>query len=241
MTIYYSVLFSLEEPKKNLYSYLPFFQYKALQQTGNLKAGDAYVVICDPDTALFLRRAPTLQGIKILVAPKPRSLLEGMAIKYILPGLIDIKGQTVVYLDLDILPLGPIDFHVPEDSLLVYPEGAATDSNYCGNKRLPLAAGCSAGFFAYRDGPRVKAFFTSILQAMSNSQEKFYTLDQPHFNHALVGRDFAVAMPHSVVSFNGHTNRDTARLVNLCGDPGDGPLHFQKVVEFFLSTFLRSH
>lgn len=239
MTIFYSIVFSLKEPKDNLYCYLPFFQLAALRRTKTLKEGDAYALICDPESALFLRRAPTLRDAKILVAPKPRSMLEGMALKYILPGLLDLSGQAAVYMDLDILPLTPIDFQVPNDSILVLPEGAPTDSNYCGDFRLPLSAGLSAGFFAFRDGLRVRALFTRVISRFKERVTPYYTLDQPYFNHEVSKiAGLAVPMPPSIMSFNGHTNRGTARLINMCGDPGDGPLHFQKIVEFFLSSFL---
>jgi hypothetical protein len=242
MTIFYSIAFSLKEPKDNLYCYLPMFQYAALKRTQALKGGDTYALVCDPESALFLRRSHVLQGAKIIVAPKPRSMIEGMALKYILPGLLDLSGQAAVYMDLDILPLGPIDFNVPLDSLLVLPEGAATDSNYAGDDALALSVGLSAGFFAYRDGPRVRSLFARILSRLGSRQPPYYTLDQPFFNHCIAAgpKGLAIGLPPTLVSFNGHNNRETARLVNLCGDPGDGPLHFQKVVEFFLSTFLRS-
>ena len=239
MTIFYSILFSLDEAKKNLYSYLPFFQYKALKMTGNLRPGDTYAVVCDEASARFLRRATSLADVKLLVSPTPRSLAEGMALKYIFPGLYDCSGQPVVYLDLDILPLGQLDFHVPDDSLLVVPEGAPTDSNYCGDQPLGLSVGLSAGFFAYRDGPRVRELFTRILAQLSSRKQPYYTLDQPFFNHEIAAvPGLAVGLPPTLVSFNGHNNRGVARLINLAGEPGDGPLHFQKVVEFFLSAFI---
>lgn len=238
MTIFYSIVFSLKEPKDNLYSYLPFFQLAALRNTKTLKEGDTYALICDAETALFLRRAPTLRDAKILVAPKPRSMLDGMALKYILPGLMDLSGQAAVYMDLDILPLSPVDFQVPNDSILVLPEGPPTDSNYCGDFHLSLSAGLSAGFFAFRDGLRVRTLFKRILQRLGQTVKPYYTLDQPYFNDEISKiSGLAIAMPPSVMSFNGHTHRGVARLINFCGDPGDGPLHFQKIIEFFLSSF----
>jgi len=242
MTIFYSVLFSLGDPKTNLYCYLPAIQKRALEATGNLKGGSTYALICDESSAAYLRQFHLLRGVKIFPVPRPRTVLEGMSLKYILPGLLDLKDETVVYLDLDILPLRNVAFtNVSPDSLVVLPEGKATESNYCGDTPLHTPIGLSAGLFIYRDGPTVRAFFKRMLQAISTCQKNFYTLDQPYFNHFLEDINSSIRlMPQGAVSFNGHGDLKNAAFVNLCGDPGDGPLHFQKVLEFFLSAFIRA-
>ena len=236
---YYSILFSLHGPKTNLYTYLPTIQKRALEITGNLKEGSTYALICDGASAAYLRQFPSLASVQILVAPTPKRIQDGMSMRYLLPFLTDLSGQTAVYIDLDMLPLKQVAFDVADDSILVLPEGHPTDTNYCGNHPLRLPVGVTSGFFAFRDGPRIRKLFQTIVFAISSSKEDYYTVDQPHFNHALAAAPNVDFMDATLVSFNGHTNQGVASWINLCGDPGDGPLHFQKVLEFFSSAYTR--
>lgn len=240
-TLFYSILFSLDDAKKNLYSYLPFFQYYSLRATGTLKEEDSYALICDESSAAVLRESLGLYPrVQLLIAPKPATLLEGMALKYILHALTDISGKTCVYMDLDLLAIRPVKIDALDNKILALPEGPPTSNNYCGDSPLSLPVGFSAGFFIYRDSPAIRSFFKEMLKRIANCKKNFYALDQPHYNHLLAERrELIHPMNQTLVSFNGHNNKDTAGFVNLCGDPGDGPLHFQKVLQFFLSSFIR--
>jgi hypothetical protein len=156
-----------------------------------------------------------------------------MRLKYTLYQLMDLTNQTVLYLDTDFLCVKKFAITVPHDTLVVYPEGDPASDNYCGDKKLPLSAGCSAGFFAYHFGPSIKLFFETLLSNLVESSKVYYCLDQPYFNH-LIPSTPHIGFNHNMISFNGHNNRDTAIFYNLCGDPGDGPLHFGKMLQFYL-------
>ena len=238
MTIFYSILFSLGEAKTNLYCYLPFFLYRSLTKTGSLRPGDMYVIMCDPPSADLLRKSSLAHrtNVRILESASVISMLDGMAMRYKFPFQYDCKDQTVVYLDLDLIPTKPLHFKNLNDMILVYPEGSATDSNYCGDMVLPNKFGATSGFFAYHPGPRVRNFFVRVCDNMSYGTRYpfYYTLDQPFFNKEL--KDLPIAlMPSHMLSYNGHTNRDKAYILNMCGDPGDAHLHFLKILETYLS------
>lgn len=237
-THFYTICFSLGPAESNMYPYLAMLQLRALQKTRCLKEGDDYSIVCDAATAEVFKKMPMLSGVRLLVVPTPPALKEGMMLKYIFPSLVNLEDHVAVYLDLDILPIKQTEFNVPPDTLATLPEGKATDSNYCGTRPLDLPHGLSAGFFVYRFGPRVKTLFRQILLAVETSKEQHYTLDQPHFNHAIAVQRATVGyMPPQCVSYNGHGSGPHTHFINLCGDPGDGPLHFRKALEIFIRVF----
>ena len=240
MTIFYSVLFSLGKPQDNPYLPCLSIQLRALLRTGTLRDTDKYYVICDPGTAEVLKGVGSAARAIPLLTQKPDSLYDGMKLKYILPDLLPLNGEEqIVYLDLDMLSYAPLAINGPPDTLLLYPEGPATDSNYCGSDPLDLPAGASGGFFSFRHGPRVAGFFKTLVNRIDESAaQQHYTLDQPLLNHhAAKHKDMIGYLPHDIVSFNGHTNLLKARFFNCCGDPGDGPLHLRKMVDVYLQRF----
>jgi len=242
--LFYTVLFSLGEPKQNLYVQMLLLHLTALRRTETLKADDTFYVLTDPDTAGFLRLNTDLgRNVKLLVMPeKPANTNAGMLWKYGFPQFLDTTGKLVVYLDLDMLSWQKLDydsFPLAQDTLAVYPEGPPTDKNYCGSDPLPLNAGVSGGYFIYRYGPRVAALFSDVIKRMVAQKEVFYTLDQPAFNHCVAKHHLCCTFINPVsVSFNGNTNQQTAAFYNCCGDPGDGHFHFQKMLQFFLRRFV---
>lgn len=238
--LFYTILFSLGEPKQNLYVQMLHLQLASLRRTGTLAADDEFLVLTEKKTADYLAATSALPpNVKILLVRPPSTTLQGMLLKYILPRVYDCRGKTCLYLDLDILScrkleLGPLE----PDNLYVFPEGRPDDTNYCGSTPLELSAGVTAGIFLYTYGPKVQAFFDAVLGRIAASTETFYSLDQPHFNHALAAQKVVRGLPPTLISFNWNTHRDTARFVNLCGDPGDGPFHFQKMLQVFLRIFV---
>jgi len=246
MTIFYSVLFSLSDPKQNLYCQMLQLQLAALRATKTLKETDSYVLMVDPPTADYLTKTlPLPRQVQLLKMPGvPKTILEGMLWRYAFPTFWKpaAAGDVCVYLDLDMLSWREADFTASEDCLLAYPEGPPTDTNYAGQSPLPLPAGLSSGFFVYRYGKRVCDLFFDVVRAITAQAEKgeaFYTLDQPHYNHAVARHSACVKlMPAASVSFNGNTNLETACFLNCAGDPGDGPFHFQKMLSFFVRRFV---
>lgn len=241
MTIFYSILFSLEDPKKNLYAHLPVFLYRSLHSSKSMCPGDVYVLLCDHETADVMRKTNLAKrpDVKILGMTAPAAILDGMLMRYKFPFLYDCRGQTCVYLDLDLIPIKPIHFNLEkaDDILLVCPEGKATDTNYCGEvtNSLPQTFGATSGFFAYKAGKTVREFFLRVIdRCMGGTRYPFYyTLDQPFFNMELKNVKLAI-IPSHFLSFNGHGDNKKAHLINCCGEPGDAHLHFSKILSFYL-------
>ena len=233
--LFYTICFTLpgRQAKQNSYVHCLMLLYKSLHTSGSLKGDDKFIVVCDEATCQYLRTLPLFAGVGYAIVPQPKTLKEGMALKY----LLRLKGdELVVYCDTDLLARKPVRPVLDPDTLCVFPEGAPTDTNYCGEAStpLPLPAGFTAGFFAYRSGPRVYEFFDTILADLKRGGETFYTLDQPYFNRALVGRRIQV-LPRTFVSFNGHGLKPETHLINLAGDPGDGEFHLTKQLGMYLA------
>ena len=238
MTVFYTILFSLGSPKTNQYIDCFLLQRRALISTGMLKHTDRYYVLADAASAKVLTELPGLERVRVVVVPTPQSLKGGMMMKYLMPFVCELRDESVVYLDLDVLPVKPALFNLEPETFYAYPEGGVSDPNYSGGRPLDLPAGCSGGFFAYRGGPKIEELFKTILNEIAAEKEEFYTLDQPTYNHVLSRhRDLVKFLPHEMVSFNGNTNRDKAIFWNMCGDPGDGPFHFRKMLGVYLALF----
>ena len=229
MTIFYTVLFSLKKPEENLYFYMMMMLYKSLVRTESMQQGDKFFVVADPITIAYGRKFHSLKNVNWVEAPPVLSVKDGMLYKYIFRPKVD---APVVYLDCDFLAIKKVAFDLKEDTLAVLPEGRPDDSNYCGDGTLALKFGASAGIFAFRYGPRTRALLDDIAKRTMACEKKFYTLDQPHFNKALEGKECVVAINPQIVSFNGNGNNAVAHLINCAGEPGNGEFHFQKMMDF---------
>lgn len=200
---------------------------------------DTYYLIADTDSAKKIQQLNGILPIKCFIIKKPNTHLEGMSWKYRLNELINIDDKDCIYLDVDMLFFKQLYVFPSKDKVVAYQEGRPDDTNYCGDKGLSLPMGCSAGIFAFNLGVSVKSFFYNILQQIKEAQEnneKFYTVEQVYFNRALV-KHKPVYMDNTLISFNGHTNKNSARIINLAGDPGDGLLHWEKMLRTFLQIF----
>jgi len=179
---------------------------------------------------------------KILVVPPPLDIYEGMRYRYRLPDFFDCTGRDFTYIDCDMLYVRPYTVPIPPDSFMVYNEGPIDDICYCGSKDFMTTSpstqkGLTSGFFMFNYGPRVAATFRRILASMDCPQ-RFYTLDQPHFNKALYSEGEPVyLLDDTFMSNNMHTHLDTCSFVSFCGVPGNGSLHFGKMFDVFTTGF----
>ena len=235
--IFHTILFSLCDPRSNQYIQCLQILYKTLQKTKTLTSDDSFVVTTDEPTNRILKGLSIYPNLTIHLVPKPANCFEGMRLKYMLPQFMDLTGQTILYLDTDFLSIKPFKVSIPPDTLVVYPEGPPTSDNYCGEPQDPpltLPFGCSAGFFAYHYGPSIKAFFDTLLAQLIESSKVYYSLDQPYFNRLIPSTHYQ-GFNHNMISFNGNNNMATAHFINCAGDPGDGPLHASKMLQFYLA------
>lgn len=228
--LFYTVLFSLGKPEDNYYFYMMMLMYKSLVRTESIGPDDRFFVIADEATAAYGRTFRSLSSVLWVPVPAVRTLKDGMLLKYIFRPKVD---ETVLYLDCDFVAKGKVRFDLPPDTIAVLPEGKPTDSNYCGDFTLTSVYGASAGIFAFRYGPRIKAILDEIGLRVMKCEKGYYTLDQPHFNAVLQNQKVATIRPE-IVSFNGHGDVRSALLINCAGIPGAGSFHFGKMMEFFL-------
>lgn len=235
--ILYSLCVAL---KGNEYLQMLLYLVKTLLKTGSFDPKrDHYYVMADQETATALGKIGFAAPLRVMVVPKPTSTYECMKLKYLFPKMIPdptaLGSETFVYLDADLLSLRPFYAALPPDTIAVVPEGAPTDTNYCGRVERPLSTpyGVTAGFFLYRWGIRVQGFFDTVLLDLEERTERFYTLDQVAFNRYLPSAPFQPLNPE-ILSFNGQGLSERTLFLNYAGEPGDGPFHLAKGLDFFL-------
>lgn len=230
-----SILFSLGDPKDNLYIQMFVLLYFSFIKTRCFgPVTDIYYLTCDKETADYIKETfPLVQYVRYVIVPKPASVYEGMMMKYKLPFLVDVKDETVMYIDTDMFFVKKFKVDCPLDTLLVYPEGPGSNESYCGDMILKSSVGFTAGFFIYRWGDKVKEVFTKILDDIGFIPKKYYTLDQPYFNKHLESAQYCV-LDERLISFNGNNNKDCAALINCAGIPGNGLFHWNKMLQLFL-------
>ena len=233
--IFYSVVYSLGT-KSNQYIQMFLMLLKTLVRTKSFcPKSDRYILLADEESIAALKELNMFFALQVLQIPKPKTHLEGMLWKYKLPEYVDCTNQICWYLDVDMLFLNQVKMFPAPDHIICFPEGAPTDKNYCGSFTLVNKVGFSAGTFCYWYGPTVKTFLEKVLNLAKESKETFYTVEQPFFNKALEDATVTILDPN-LISFNGH-NLEHARILNLCGDPGDDQAHFKKMFAFYLRLF----
>ena len=239
--LFHSIIFSMNDPKENCYVYMLMMLLQSLLKTKTLQDTDVYFIMVDPETQQLLETIAIFNkpNIKFISMPKPTTILEGMAWRYQLHRQKDIIGQTVVYMDIDMLCVQNMKVDIPDttiDMLIVFPEGKSDDSNYAGAADLQIPYGVSSGFFVYKCGYSVVQFMEEVYHKIRNDPVQYYTLDQPHFNKTIENKNFVSYMKPNTLSFNGH-NIDLADppvFINCCGDPGSGHFHLLKMLQFFI-------
>ena len=231
--IYYSCIFL-----KTDYVHMLMILYSSLLK--NITLDDTYYVMADEETIKHITDIPMLKQIKLIKMPTPKTVIEGMSWRYQLHRHIDILSKCVCYMDVDMICIRPFNFNFQEstDELLIYPEGQNDDRNYSSTGgTLAIPYGATSGFFAAKYGPNVLQFMEEVHYTIRRASVKHYTLDQIHFNTIIEKRfkeQFIKYMPSTILSFNGHNNKDTAVFINCCGDPGNGKFHLSKMLEFIL-------
>lgn len=237
--LFYSVVYSLSD-EANEYCNMFMLLVKSLLKTNSFDLKrDTYYLIADLDSAKKIQKLNGILPIKCAIVKKPTTHLEGMSYKYRLNEFFDIEDKDCMYLDVDMLFFKQLYMFPSKDKIVAYQEGRPDDTNYCGDKKLDLTLGCSAGIFAFNFGVNVKSFFLDILRQIKEAEEKnekFYTVEQVYFNRALQ-KYKPIYMDTTLISFNGNTNKNSARIINLAGDPGDGSLHYDKMLRTFLQIF----
>lgn len=233
--VWYYNCFSVSEPESNPYINCLVLSIKSLIKSQTYQQGDKILILTDPGSAKVLSGFNCLGGAVVAVCDQPESVFAGVLNRYLILQKVKLPdGARCVYLDCDLLFIRKWEPRFTKAWMAV-PEGKPTDGNYCGDYMLDkMPAGCSSTLFGFIVSAEAKAILETTYINASRRGKSFYTLDQPYYNQVLNLRiaswDY---FPSDLLSFNGHTNKETAVILNLCGDPGDGPLHFRKMLDCF--------
>lgn len=231
--VWYYNVFSVGYAENNAYINCLILSVKSLLRSGTYQPQDKLVILTDPGTAKILRNFRSIQGATLAIYEQPPDVFHGALQRYtILQRLNAPPGTRFIYLDCDLLFIKKWE-PVFTKIFMAFPEGKPTDTNYCGDYTLnSMPAGCSSTLFGFIVSAEAKMLLEAVTRIALTRGESFYTLDQPYYNQVLNCRpklwDYFVS---DIISFNGHNNKDTAVILNLCGDPGDGALHFRKMLD----------
>ena len=233
--VWYYNCFSVGYPENNPYINCLILSVKSLLRSGPYQQGDKLVILTDPGTAKVLGNFRCLQGASLGVYPQPPDVFHGALNRYAVLQMLNApNGTRFIYLDCDLLFIKKWE---PTFTKLwmAFPEGKPGDSNYCGDYTLDkMEAGCSSTLFGFIVSDEAKKFLDATFNNAKRRGESFYTLDQPYYNQVLnCRRAYWDYFNGNLISFNGHNNKETAVILNLCGDPGDGALHFRKMLDCY--------
>jgi FkbM family methyltransferase len=236
-----------------------------LARNGGLTKGDTVMVLIDEKTLDKLNEYYIPLGsifddlpfeLRFQPIEQPVSLSDGFCERYRVEN--EIFSEFSLFLDLDILVFQSIkqleeQYKEKKNSLIVMPEGDIYTDNYGGqliDSSGVSIPGVTAGLFAFTHGATVAAIFKKIIErTQKNKKTPFYTVDQPFFNYYYYltastpeVADYISYFDVYTYQFNYYsTIHEKVIFLNLCGEPGDSKLHFEKMflkllVEFSLSN-----
>ena len=254
------VLYTLEDKSVNDNKYIPIFitWLAHILKYAKFNSDDALRICIDKDTFNTLEKDELYEVLissipcqkEIHFIQRPKTHAEGMMSKYIYK---EYTQKYYMYCDIDILIQKPLDLltsAIPENTLAVHVEGTLVDTNYNalfpedwvkdhGSKQL----GFSAGKFIIHGNSFCKIFFELVNSiASQQSIESFYTVEQPVFNYAIysIPRDKYNVDINTIKPPLITTNQmnDQSVLLDLMGEPGNGTLHFEKIINILIQYFL---
>lgn len=169
----------------------------------------------------------------------PKTHLEGMMWKY----NHSVYTQDIyMYIDIDILIINSLHNLVESitpNNIYVCIEGLLTNSDYGAD--IPLeeivdgVKGFSAGkFIVY--GRELRDNFFKTIQRFCNYDKAYYTIEQPFFNRAIITMeniDVDLFVSPKVVLDPDLYNKNTTVLFDCAGEPGNGELHYSKIMDIF--------
>ena len=238
-----------KEVKDNMYLEILYVWLGKVIQSGGLTENDLLQIIIDSRTYQYLENNDNVLSILLdklpcsftmVIVDPPANSLQGMMNKY---SITDYSQDIFIYSDIDILISNPfsnlIDMLEPK-SYYFCKEGYLEEENYSGSLSSqitdPNLPGFSAGKFIITDKELRDSFFKQI-QAMCDYSTKFYTVEQPFFNHAIYSlpRDTVsvnIDLLAEYVSFNGNDEYDKNKTIfnDMAGDVGNGDAHIKKIM-----------
>jgi hypothetical protein len=223
----------------------------AVLKHGGLTAADVLHLKIDSDTFEYLKTQIGCNGlikasicpIQIMLYPPPATIQEGMAMRY-----VKVNGMQDVYMycDIDILiikPLRPLYESLPINTISVHAEGQLSDDNYGAaftaeeKTKLSFLPGFSSGKFIIHGKELYYQFVDMMAMIYKRNHPAYFTIDQPLFNKALYllikdPNQFNM-IPSTFISSNGQYFTKECILLDAMGMPGDGDMHFDKIINIF--------
>ena len=243
------VVYTLEgrSPEENQYIHMFLLWFSQLIKSGGLQENDIVYIYMDTYTNEYLNNTIfsmlKIIPFKIFIIPQPKTHLEGMMWKY---NYNDYSQDIFMYCDIDIYimkSLHNITNTMKENTIYLCHEGSMEDDNYGAdipnekvNKKNIL--GFSAGKFIIY-GKEICNNFFNIIHNLCRYDTNYYTVEQPFFNHAILyisnipNIQVDIQLLKSIVSFNFHNfQKESTVFLDLAGEPGKGPVHLTKMVQF---------
>jgi len=255
----YTNLFTIQDhnPKENKYISMFLIWFKMLIKNGGLTARDSIVVLIDPPTAEALQEYDILAHLidtagfhfNAIIVEQPKSLTAGIAKRYTVYDFLP-PNELVCHLDVDVLCVKPIR-QIIQDSLqgsdiAIYLEGNSMGSYYLYELKdeigiteddMKKTAGITGAIYFFRMSPSLIAHFKKLYTRIMTATKQNIT-DQPYWNELfwnLRKSQYPISeIPDSVVETSLGNLQESTHLLNLCGEPGDGNFHWQKVLTALL-------
>jgi hypothetical protein len=255
----YTNLFTIQgnNPKENKYISMFLIWFKLLIKNGGLKSSDRLVVLIDGPTAEALQEYDILSHLidiaefqfKAIVIEQPVSLTAGIAKRYTIYDFLEIN-TIVCHLDVDVMCIKPIRKIICENLLnsdiAIYLEGNSMGAYYLyelkdeigiSEDEMKKTAGITGAIYFFRTSPDIMAQFKRLYTRIITAEKQNIT-DQPYWNELfwnLRKINYPITViPDSAVETSLSNLSDDTCLLNLCGEPGDGNFHWQKVLTAYL-------
>lgn len=207
-----------------------------------------------------------LKEVEIIVYDQPKEVIDGMAARYALAATLQSSspGRMYLYLDLDVLVCRPLRqlyddvmiqnriLYTTEEKILHISQDILAESyladriSLTAAQRIDLSGtgGIGSGTFGWHNmDPGFSTFFTDIVEKVRQSETIYYTLDQPFFNEAVLLKKFTSEwsvyhIDSSLIGINEEIKPDNPYvLMNYSGDPGNGTLHSDKLIDAYEIVF----
>jgi hypothetical protein len=252
--IVYTILFTLSGKKPCDNQYIQMFQIwlSYIIKYACLDESDKIYVLLDKVTTDYINTSieidilnKTTCPIKFIQIQQPTSISEGMVKKYV---HFEDK-DTFLYLDLDVLVIKSLK-EIPtlkSNEILLVPEGIINHGLYAGHvlsEPIDPICGFTAGLFGYYPGEEITKFFQSISTECLDSKKVLYTVDQPFFNKWLYltitqsALKLNILLMKDKVANNPTEEEPGVVFLNYAGEPGDGQLHYTKMMNKMCLDFI---
>lgn len=253
-----------KNPKDNKYLQMFWIWLRFLCKYAGLRTNDKIYVLMDRASIDYLEQYNTYISLDIsyelIEIPQPATVQDGILERFQAWKYFSWSEEEVVcYIDIDMFVLA--DVHWVEQvckpsTIFVFPEELMLGENYLGEilterdkaffAAHPVVAERHPGFtgtFFFFQGDFVRKPFETIIQLTRENTLILYANEQPFYNRVLFDalyytKEFQVCILNKgLIEYNCTVGEceGGAKLINFCGEPGDGELHWAKMFMAFLA------